>query len=349
MTVEFDQVRPPQPGPETGPTSHPRLGTLGPFIRLLEGCAVNGRDVLERPRLVVFAGDHGIATLGVSAHPYGETARRAIDLATGTGPIAEVARRAEVGIRVVDVAVDGDLSNTAVDVTVKVRRSSNRIDRQDALTREELDAALLAGRQIADAEIDSGADLLIGSLCGVGVSTPTAAMVAALTGVEPVEATGRGSGINDAAWIRKAAAVRDALYRLRLVGTDALSTLRVAGGADLTALTGFIAQAAIRGVPVLIDDVPSTVAALLANRLAPGAEGYLVATSLSPDRNHRRLLDLLGRDPLTAWSLRLGDGVGALLLIQAARAVAASARSGDTDGGGIRTADAIDDWDPELF
>lgn len=348
MTVEFGQVKPPHQG-GSAPAPHPLLGTFGPLIRLLEACAVEGHGVLERPRLVVFAGDHGVASLGVSAHPATETASRATDLATGVGAICFLATGAEVGIKVVDIAVDADLADTGVDTSVKVRRSSGRIDIEDALSHYEIDAALLAGKQIADTEIDAGADLLIGTLCGVGSSTATAVVVAGLTGMEPVEATSRGSGIGDAAWIRKVAAVRDALYRTRLAGTDAHTMLRLAGGADLAALTGFIAQAAVRGVPVMIDDVASTAAALLANRMAPGSDAYVIVTSLSPERSHRRLLDLLGRDPLTAFSLRLGDGAGALLLVPTARAVATSGADFDAGAGGARTADAIDSWDPDLF
>jgi nicotinate-nucleotide--dimethylbenzimidazole phosphoribosyltransferase len=272
-----------------------------------------------------------------------------VDLATGAGPVASIAADSGLGVHVADIAVDADLSDTGVDTTGKVRCSSGRIDVEDALTAQEVDAALVSGRRLADAEVDAGADLLIGALCGVGASTATAVVAAGLTGMEPVEVTSRGSGINDAAWIRKVAAVRDALYRTRMAGTDAWTMLRVAGGADLAALTGFLAQAAVRGVPVLVDDVPSTTAALLANRLAPGSDAYVVVTSLSPERSHRRLLDLLGRDPLTAWSLRLGDGVGAALIVPVVRAVTRSAGTGDADAGGARTADAVDTWDPSLF
>jgi len=347
VTVEFGPVGPPRVTDHAAPMS--ALGSFGPLIRLLETCALPEHDVLERPRLVVFAGDHGVAELRVSAHPAAETARRATDLARGAGSVSAIAADAAVGVHVVDIAVDGDLTGTGVDTSVKVRRCSGRIDIEDALGHEDLQTALLAGKQIADTEVDGGADLLIGSLCGVGVSTPSAVVVAALTGMEPVETTSRGSGIGDAAWIRKVATVRDALYRMRLVGTDAHTMLRLAGGADLAALTGFIAQAAVRGVPVLIDNVASTAAALLANRLAPGAGAYVVATSLAPERSHSRLLELLGRDPLTAWSLGLGDGTTAVLLVPTIRAVARSAAAENDATRAVRTADAIDSWDPELF
>jgi len=347
VTVEFGPVGPPRVTDHAAPMS--ALGSFGPLIRLLESCALPEHDVLERPRLVVFAGDHGVAELRVSAHPSSETARRATDLARGAGAVSAIAADAAVGVHVVDIAVDGDLTDTGVDTSVKVRRSSGRIDMQDALDHEDLRISLLAGKQIADAEVDGGADLLIGSLCGVAASTPTAVVVAGLTGMEPVETTSRGSGIGDAAWIRKVAAVRDALYRMRLAGTDANTMLRLAGGADLAALTGFIAQAAVRGIPVLIDNVASTAAALLANRLAPGAGAYVVATSLAPERSHSRLLELLGRDPLTAWSLGLGDGTAAVLLVPTIRAVARSAAVDSDATRPVRTADAIDSWDPELF
>ena len=126
--------------------------------------------------------------------------------------------------------------------------------------------------------------------------------------------------------------------------------LRIGGGPDLAALTGFIAQAAIRRTPVLIHDMPSTVAAVLAHRLAPGADSYVLVTSLAPDRGHRRLLDLLGREPLTDWSLTGHSGVGALLLVPA---LCAATRAFDaidrTTAPRARSAAAITGWDPDLL
>jgi nicotinate-nucleotide--dimethylbenzimidazole phosphoribosyltransferase len=229
-------------------------------------------------------------------------------------------------------------------------RAAHRIDTEDAMADDELLAAVRTGMLIADAEIDSGADLLIGATCAVGVSTPVAVLTAALTGMEPVDATSRGSGIDDAAWIRKAAAVRDALFRVRRGDPDVLGMLRVGGGPDLAALTGFIAQAAIRRTPVLIHDMPSTVAAVLAHRLAPGADSYLLVTSLAPDRGHRRLLDLLGRDPLTDWSLTGHSGIGALLVLPSLCAATAAFDAIDrTAAPPSKSASAIVGWDPDLL
>nr|MDT0526546.1 nicotinate-nucleotide--dimethylbenzimidazole phosphoribosyltransferase [Streptomyces sp. DSM 41633] len=134
-----------------------------------------------------------------------------------------------------------------------VRRGSGNIAVEDALSAEETAAAVDAGRQIADDEVDAGADLLIAGDMGIGNTTAATTLVAALTGAEPVAVVGRGTGIDDLGWMRKAAAVRDALYRAREVTRDPLGLLRVCGGADLAAMAGFLAQAAVRRTPVLLD------------------------------------------------------------------------------------------------
>src|SRR5664279_931829 len=203
------------------------------------------------------------AVLDAMAAAPADTLGRAGALRDGIGLPAALAAVAGVGIRVVDVGMSVPTTGAAKDEGATSAGEpgrdgpatpgpSGRIDREDALGEAQLLAAIDAGRAAADAEVDEGADLLIGAVCGVGVSTPVSVLVAALTGMEPVDATTRGSGIDDAAWIRKAAAVRDALFRVRRAGTDVLSMLRTGGGADLAALTGFIAQAAIRRTPVLI-------------------------------------------------------------------------------------------------
>ncbi|MET0965816.1 MAG: nicotinate-nucleotide--dimethylbenzimidazole phosphoribosyltransferase [Nakamurella sp.] len=334
------------------------FGVWGAVIDLLAAAAGSAAGPLEprHPQLVVFAADHDIAELGLSAATAGETQRRVAELSSGRGLPAALAGAAGVGVTVVDVGMaqptgaPGSSARPADGGPPPAPRPGRRIDLQDAMTDDELAAAVETGRRLADTEIDAGADLLIGAVCGVGVSTPVAALTAALTGMEPVDATSRGSGIDDAAWIRKAAVVRDALFRVRQADSDVLSMLRTGGGPDLAALTGFIAQAAIRRRLVLIHDMPSTVAAVLAHRMAPGADNYLLVTSLAPDRGHQRLLDLLGREPLTDWSITGHSGVGALLVVPT---LAAAVRAFDdidrTAPGAPRSTAAITSWDANLL
>jgi nicotinate-nucleotide--dimethylbenzimidazole phosphoribosyltransferase len=273
--------------------------------------------------VVVVAGDHGIAAAGVSAHAPGDTVHQVARVREHTAPVGVLAPVAGVSVRVVDVALD-----VAADggERHRVRRGSGRIDREDALTAEEAERAFAVGRALADEEVDAGADLLVPASLGVGATTPAATLVAALTGSEPVAVIGRGSGIDDAGWMRKAAAVRDALRRARPHVRDPLALLRVAGGADLAALTGFCVQAALRRTPVLLDGLVVGTAALLAEELAAGARQWWLATQRSPDPAMALVEQHLGLSPLLDLGVRLGDGTGAVaavpLLQMAARLLA---------------------------
>ncbi|GLY66159.1 nicotinate-nucleotide--dimethylbenzimidazole phosphoribosyltransferase [Amycolatopsis taiwanensis] len=282
-----------------------RLEDLGAWIAACQG--QSPPRPFARPRVVVFAADHGVAALGVSAYPQEVTARRVTALLTGGGVTNALTQVAGAGLRVIDVGVDADTPVAGF----KVRRGSGRIDIEDALTDEEVEAALQAGIQVADAEVDGGADLLVAGDLGVGASTPSATLVAALTGTEPVAVVGRGSGIDDAAWMRKAAAIRDALRRARPVLGDPLALLRTVGGADLAAITGFLAQAAVRRTPVLLDGLTVGAAALVAEELAPGARSWWVAAHRSPEPAYELVLKHLALQPILDLGIRLGEGAGA--------------------------------------
>jgi nicotinate-nucleotide--dimethylbenzimidazole phosphoribosyltransferase len=211
----------------------------------------------------------------------------------------------------------------------KVRRGSGSIDVEDALSADEVKAAVRAGIAIADAEVDGGADLLIPGDLGIGNSTPASVLVAALTGSEPVAVVGRGSGIDDDAWMRKATAVRDALRRARVVLADPLDLLRTTAGADIAAMAGFLAQAAVRRTPVVLDGLVACAAALVAEDLAPGARRWWVAGQRTAEPAHSLALEHLDLGPLLELDVRLGEGTGAVtalpLLMMAARVLAETA------------------------
>lgn len=293
-----------------------------------------------RPRVVVVAADHGIAGAGVSAHSAGTTSRQVGAVREHTAPVAVLAPVAGLSVRVVDVALDHDATDDAADDVTdryRVRRGSGRIDREDALTADEVDRAVAVGRALADEEVDAGADLLVPASLGVGASTPASVLVAALTGAEPVAVIGRGSGIDDDGWMRKAAAVRDALRRARPHTRDPLALLRVAGGADLAVLTGFCLQAALRRTPVLLDGLVVGAAALLADELAPRARDWWLMAQLSPEPAMALVVEHLDLMPVLDLGIRLGDGTGAVtvvpLLQMAARLLAETATTADLEPG----------------
>jgi nicotinate-nucleotide--dimethylbenzimidazole phosphoribosyltransferase len=289
-----------------------RLEEVGVWLAACQGMCPP--RPLTRPRVVVFAGDHGVARHGVSAYPPEVTGQMVANFLAGGAAVNVLASVAGATVRVVDLAVDGETFPAApAQVTrYKVRRSSGRIDREDALTAEQAEAALTAGRDIADEEVDRGADLLVAGDMGIGNTTPAAVLVAALTGAEPVAVVGRGTGVDDAGWMRKTAAVRDALRRARPVRRDPEALLRTCGGADLAGIAGFLAQAAARRTPVLLDGMVVGAAALVAQELAPGAKDWWLAGHRSVEPAHTLVLEHLGLTPLLDLGMRLGEGSGAL-------------------------------------
>ena len=153
---------------------------------------------------------------------------------------------------------------------------------------------------------------------GIGNTTAATVLVAALTKNEPVVVVGRGSGIDDAGWARKTAAVRDALFRARRA--EPVDLLRIAGGADLAAMAGFLGQAAVRRTPVLLDGLVVTAAALVAARLVPGAPQWWRAGHRSPEPAHDLALKSLGLEPILDLGMRLGEGTGAAVALPVLRA-----------------------------
>jgi nicotinate-nucleotide--dimethylbenzimidazole phosphoribosyltransferase len=303
-----------------------RLDDLGEWLAAAQS-SVPVRPI-TRPRVVLFAGDHGVAGLGVSARPAGSAHELVRGVLDGSSPVAVLARRLDVPVRVVDMALDcaaGELPDEVV--RHRVRRGSGRIDVEDALTLEEAEAGFLAGAAVADEEADSGTDLVVLGDVSVGGTTAAAVLVAALCGTDASVVTGRGGrAIGDLAWMRKCAAVRDALRRARPVLGEELRLLATVGGADLAAMTGFLLQSAVRRTPVILDGVVSAACALVGQRVAFRAPDWWLAGQNSGEPAQAKALDRMAIEPLLDHGVSVGEGTGALLalpLVQAAAALAA--------------------------
>jgi len=318
------------------PRSLGRLEKTGTWLAGAQGVCPPRQ--IERARLVLFAGDHGVAEpddqgRSVSAHARSATAAQVRQISGGGGPTQALARVHGAGVRVVDVSVDcpvGDFADLPAEVTAgRIRQGTGRIDREPACTRPEAVAGFRLGMAIADAEIDAGADLLLPGLLGVGHSTPAAVLIAALTGTDAASVTGRGSGIDDPAWVLKCAAIRDALRPARKSLADQIDLLATAAGPDFAALTGFLVQAATRKTPVLIDGPGAISCALLAQRIAFRAPEWFVIADKCPDPGFRKALDRLNLEPLLDFEVRLGGGCAALMALPVLRsAIAVLAETG---------------------
>lgn len=303
------------------PGAFGRLDELTVWLAGAQGTAAPADP--QRARVVIFAGDHGIAAAGVSAYPPEATARMLDLVRSGRAAVNAMARTTGATVRLLDLAVDAD---TGADVSGhKIRRGSGRIDREDALTLGEAEAAFAVGAAIADEEVDSGADLLIPGDLGVAGTTVAAVLIAALTDTEPVKVIGRGSGIDDRTWMRKIVAVRDGLRRARPFSADPLALLAAAGGADVAAMAGFLVQAAVRRTPVLLDGVQSAAAALIGSAVTPAAPAWWLAAHRSAEPAHRIALENLDLAPVLDLGLRAGEGAGALTVLPLLRAAVRAA------------------------
>ncbi|WP_028960808.1 nicotinate-nucleotide--dimethylbenzimidazole phosphoribosyltransferase [Streptomyces sp. UNC401CLCol] len=305
------------------PGSLGRLDDLGEWLAAAQS-SVPVRPV-ERPRVVLFAGDHGIAEREVSARPAGTAVELVRDVLEGGRPVSVLARRLDVPVRVVDMALDCDPASLPEDVVRhRVRRGSGAVDIEDALTLEEAEAAFRAGMAVADEEADSGTDLVVLGDVSVGGTTAAGVLVAALCGTDASVVTGRGGlPIDDLAWMRKCAAIRDALRRARPALGDQLRLLATVGGADLTAMTGFLLQSAVRKVPVLLDGVVTAACALVAQRVAFRAPDWWLASHASGEPGQAKALDRMALEPVLPQGVAVGEGAGALLALPLVQAAAA--------------------------
>lgn len=251
----------------------------------------------SRARAIIVAGNHGIAERGLSAWTADAGAAQANELRAGGGPGQSAARVAGASVRLIGDYLDAP---------------TGAIDVESALSSEVWEAALAAGAEVADNEIDAGADLIVAGDIGVGNTTVAAAVYGTLTRTEPVKAIGRGSGINDKVWKIKSAAVRDAMFRVRNFRDDTPRVCAELTGPDFAFLVGLIAQSAARRTPVLVGEVYPTMAAYVAERLAPGTKEWLIAGQATSEPAHTGCLEALNLKPVMALDMKTGQGAGAL-------------------------------------
>lgn len=260
---------------------------------------------VDRPGVVVFAADHGVAARGVSAYPSAVTEAMLRALREGVATAAAMARSVGAELRVVDAGVG---------------RLTGDISREPALTPERFDEAFGAGR---DAVALLPCDLLVLGEMGIANTTPAAAVAAALFGGPAEQWTGRGTGIDEEMWRNKVAVVEAARGRV-LPDAGPIEVLRHLGGSELAAIAGAIVEARLRSIPIVLDGFVVTSAAAALEVLTPGALDHCIAGHRSPEPGHTLLLEKLAKEPLLDLELRLGEGSGALAAVPLVRLAAAA-------------------------
>lgn len=300
------------------PGSLGRLEELAIRLAALRG----GPPRVEQPVVFTFAADHGVVVEGVSAYPQIVTAQMVENFLRGGAAINVLARQAGARVVVADFGVANPISASAPLVRCPVALGTANMARGPAMSRVQAQRALERGAELAEAAIADGADLLATGEMGIGNTTPASAITAALTGADPAAVTGRGTGVDEAAWRRKVEVVRRALAVNAPDPRDGLEVLAKVGGFEIAGLTGVILAGAAHRVPVALDGFIAGAAALVAVRLAPTARHALFAAHRSTEPGHAIALAHLELSPYLELGMRLGEGTGAALFIHLARAAA---------------------------
>lgn len=299
------------------------LGRLELLAIQLAGIAGMSPPPLPEPATVaVFAGDHGVLARGVSPWPAEVTGQMVANFAADGAAINVLARQAEVDVVVVDVGVSTDIPAVpggASYLDRNVRRGTADLSREPAMTLAEARRALNVGANVALNAVGSGSRCLLTGDMGIGNTTASAALIAAITQTAPRQVTGRGTGIDDDCYERKVRVVEESLARHSLHpggsgdAADPLTILASLGGLEIAALVGYIVAGASARVPVVLDGVIAAAAAVVGFAMAPTLTGYLIAGHRSVEPGAAIALDYLGLEAVLDLELRLGEGTGACL------------------------------------
>lgn len=300
------------------------IGSLGRLEELsIQTAGITGQAIprLRDKCVLVMAGDHGVVAEGVSAYPQEVTPQMVLNFLRGGAAINVLARHVGARVVVVDMGVAVDLPDHPGLLKRKVAYGTRNIARGAAMSREQAIQALESGIDVVEMQIAQGMDLLATGDMGIGNTTPSAAIAAALSDASAAEIAGRGTGVDDAGLQRKIAVIERALAINRPDPKDGIDVLAKVGGFEIGGLAGAILAAAAHRRPVVVDGFISTAAAMIAVSLAPQTRHYLIAAHTSMERGHHKMMEWLGVSPLLDLKMRLGEGTGAALamsLVEAA-------------------------------
>lgn len=276
----------------------------------------------KRRAVIVFAADHGVTVHGISTVLQAITAYMVHQFLAGNAAINVLSRQMDARLTVVDVGVNGVIDPTTTDaarfVSRRIAPGTADFTQSPAMTAAQAQDALTIGADAAAQAITRGCDVLITGEMGIGNTTSASAIIAALTDAPVEQVTGRGTGIDDTALRRKIAVIAAGLILHAPADSDTLAKI---GGFEIGAMAGAMVYAASQRVPVVLDGLICTAAALIARQIAPRVTDYLIAGHVGAEPGHAIALHALGLQPLLRLEMRLGEGTGALLalpLIEAA-------------------------------
>lgn len=297
------------------------LGLLETLAIKFAACQGQKKPLLNEICVRVFAADHGVCDKGVSAFDQAVTAAMIANFASGGAAISVLSRIIEADFAVVNLgtvsAVELPSAPThskpqATIIDAYIADKTQDFSEYPAMTNEQLTLALAAGKR----EIDNRQmDLFIGGEMGIGNTTSASALYGALLGLDASKTVGPGTGVDQAGVEHKQNVVRQALHLHANILDDPIAVLACLGGFEIAALCGSYMACAQRGVPVVVDGFISTAAALVAAKINPRIVDWFIFSHCSAEPAHRLALDFFQAEPLIDFSMRLGEGSAAALVV----------------------------------
>ncbi|MCR5834009.1 MAG: nicotinate-nucleotide--dimethylbenzimidazole phosphoribosyltransferase [Selenomonadaceae bacterium] len=263
----------------------------------------------------IFCADNGVTEEKVSAYPKATTVGMVKNYLVTEGAAANVfANFASSEMYVVDVGVDADLSQVPKLIGRKIRRGTNNIARESAMTSEEANKSIEIGMDLTMKAIAAGFNCFLIGEMGIGNTTAAAAMTAAYLNLPPEEVTGRGTNIDDEKLQHKIEVVRRALEVNEPDAKKQLDVFTKLGGYEFGAMAGVILAAHEKNCVVILDGFNSSVAALIAEEINPKIGESLIASHIGREKGHRAILEHLGLNPLLKLDLALGEAIGSSIV-----------------------------------
>jgi nicotinate-nucleotide--dimethylbenzimidazole phosphoribosyltransferase len=289
------------------------LGRLEELSIMIAG--VQGKPVprIKNKVIIIMAGDHGVVAEKVGNWSQEVTSQMVLNFLSGGAGISVLARQINARIVITDIGIAGNLPPHTGILSRKIGHGTKNIRFGPAMSKEEAIQSITTGIKIVSEEIDNGLDIIGTGDMGIGNTTASSAICAAITGYSVKEVTGRGTGIADEQLVHKISVIEQALRINHPDATNPIDVLAKLGGFEIGGLVGVILGAAANKIPVVIDGFISGAAALIATGLAPELKGYLIPAHVSAEKGHRLLLQYLGLTPLLDLNMRLGEGTGAAL------------------------------------
>lgn len=289
------------------------LGRLEDIFVKIAGIQGSSEILLQKRAMLVFCGDNGIVNQGVSQTDSHVTAVVADNIADGKASVSKMCRRCRTDVLAVDVGIrDQTFSKNLI--PRKIAHGTKDFSIEPAMSAAQAQAAVDVGIAMVKECMEKGYTILGTGEMGIGNTTTASTLAAALLGLSPELAVGRGAGLSDSGLERKRKVIADALQHFSLHSKNAFELLCQVGGFDIAGMTGAFLGGALYGVPIVIDGMISAVSALLAQRLCPGCKDFMIASHISREPCMEAVLDELGLSPVICADLALGEGSGATLL-----------------------------------